>query len=142
VKQRKSNSNKVVRVRGTIVVAAETTEFSDSSGCYVEGVTIGADKSLAGAGRARFEDATDLGVMQSEADRKAGLVWEMFRYVLKVDVDVTGILKTSRKPKWGHLNAARNLFLVQSIIDVGDSRLFLIGDEYKKSGAPVLIHKN
>ena len=126
LKNKKKLKGKKIIIEGILEIAPETSTFQVEDECSVyEAMAVGEDDSF--KSNAAFEKATNLLSLQSKAEEKIGvsLHWSV---LLRVKIKVEGILHTSNKPKFGHLNSYKNLFLITNAEKVGQTQLLTIGD--------------
>lgn len=126
LRNKKKLKGKQILVEGVLEIAPETSTFSVEDECSTfELIAVGEDKSF--RPNETFDKATDLMTLEREAGKKLGvsLFWSVF---LRVKIKAKGILFTSNKPKFGHLNTSKNLFLITEIKEIGQTQVLTIGD--------------
>ena len=126
LKNKKKLKGKKILIEGVLEIAPETSTFQVGDGCSVyEAIAVGEDDSF--QSNSAFEEATDLSFLESKAEEKLGvsLHWGV---LLRVKIKVEGILQTSNKPKFGHLNSYKNLFLITNAEEIGQTQVLTIGD--------------
>lgn len=128
--KKKYNGRKVV-MEGFLEIAPETSTFKFEEPCpVIEIIAVGNDSSFRPDDD--FEKATDLLSLQTKGEKKLGfsLRWSVF---LRVKIRAEGILRISNKPKYGHLNSYKNLFLITEVEEIGQSQLIPIADIFSKN---------
>lgn len=137
LKSKNKYKGKTVLIENFLDIGGETSTFKFEEGCSItEHIAVGTDTAF---NDENFEKATDLLSLQSKGEKKLGfsLRWSAF---LRVKIRAEGILKTSSKPKYGHLNSYKHLFLITDAEVVSESQLIFVQDWFKKD--PKIIVTN
>jgi len=140
LQNKKKYKGKKVLIESFLDVAPETWTFRFEENCpVVEGITVGTDDSFQSSDE--FERATSLLSLQKKGEKKLGfsLRWSAF---LRLKIRAEGILQTSKKPKYGHLNGYKNIFLITNIEEMGQSQLILIEDWFSKDPKIIVTSDN
>lgn len=137
-------NNKRVQVSFFLQVSAEAWNIKHEEGCpVVEGITVGTADTFESANdpitKAMFEKATDLRAAGREGSKKMPTYNFQWGSLLRVQLNARGIFRASKKPKYGHLEAYKNLFLITEIEEIGQAQLLHISDVFKKDPTPILI---
>ncbi len=139
LKNKKKYKGKKVLIEGFLDIAPETSTFQFEENCpVIESIAVGTADSFQDEA---FEKATNLLSLQSKGEKKLGfsLRWHVF---LRVKIRAEGILQISNKPKYGHLNSYKNLFLITNAEEIGQSQLISIGDWFSKDPKIIVTNDN
>jgi hypothetical protein len=141
LQNKKKFKGKKVVVESFLQITAETWKFRFEESCpIVESIAIGAHDSF--RPDSKFESETNLLSLQNKAEEKHGLPRFSLRWgsLIKVKIRVEGILRTSNKPKYGHLGSYKNLFLITNVEQIGQAQLISVQDMFKDK--PEIIATN